>query len=110
VQQGNVGENTGFSWLNEDISQGNPVSWSNKPNPGTLPTNICATLAKQTQDLKQTSGPAEIVIQGTPVPLARELHASRRDGASLVPFGKLRASPLCCPSTYSTDQGCVCGL
>lgn len=51
-----------------------------------------------------------IVNQGTPHPLA---HEQRVISAKDLPedkfiFSQAIASPLCCPSQYSTSTGCVC--
>jgi|SRR3990172_1843637 len=114
VQQYNLmddgGLNKEYAWLGEDVGQGNPISWSNWPNavapyrPGQ--NSLCYNVQRQ---LSKPDG-SEIVIQGHSVPLANELYMSRNEGDSIVPFGRMRASLLCCPSTYQTDQGCVCGL
>jgi len=121
VQQGNVmtegtktvnGQELNFSWLGQDISQGNPISWSDRPNAVSpfRPTqnNLCNNIPRVSDGSSNCR--AEIVIQGSSVPLAYEMYASRDEGDSIVPFGRKRASLACCPSTYTTDQGCVCGL
>ena len=116
VQQENVLEEKEFSWLNEDISYGNPISWSNKPNAGVVVIDGMSNFRPGQSSLcnaqirSEHSCGTEVVIQGHSVPLANELYASRRDEETIVPFANLRASPECCPATFSTDAGCVCGL
>ena len=126
VQQGNILEDRenelSFARLDEDISQGNPVSWSNRPNAPVVfypngatnfrygQNSLCNTLQRAQQAELAGPAPPEIVIQGHGVPLANQLYPSRNEEPSIVPFANLRASPDCCPSTYSTDSGCVCGL
>ena len=48
------------------------------------------------------------VPQGTPLPLRCESVYQSLPENSMFLFAKNVASPLCCPSTYSTDRGCVC--
>lgn len=50
----------------------------------------------------------QIVYQGTPLPLKDEtIYATVPDDSMFV-FSRSISSPVCCPSTYSTDRGCVC--
>lgn len=48
------------------------------------------------------------VYQGTPLPLANEMRPATIPEDSMFMFSHNVASPSCCPSTYSTDRGCVC--
>ena len=48
------------------------------------------------------------VPQGTPVPLKNEEYGVDIPKDSMFMFARNIASPLCCPSTYSTSTGCVC--
>lgn len=48
------------------------------------------------------------VPQGTPVPLRCESVYQKLPENSMFYFARNVASPLCCPSTYSTSTGCVC--
>lgn len=48
------------------------------------------------------------VPQGTPVPLRCESVYQSLPENSMFYFARNVASPLCCPSTYSTSTGCVC--
>ena len=48
------------------------------------------------------------VPQGTPLPLKHEEIYQAIPKDSMFLFAKNRSSPACCPSTYSSDQGCVC--
>lgn len=49
-----------------------------------------------------------VTVQGTPTPLAYEEKPANLPDDSMFIFQKNLASPLCCPSTYSTSRGCVC--
>jgi hypothetical protein len=46
--------------------------------------------------------------QGTPLPLKNEMIYSDLPKDSMYIFANSYASPDCCPSTFSTDRGCVC--
>jgi len=48
------------------------------------------------------------VPQGTPLPLKNEMIYSELPKDSMFIFANSYASPDCCPSTYSTDRGCIC--
>lgn len=50
----------------------------------------------------------QIVYQGTPLPLKNETVYSTIPSDSMFVFANSISSPACCPSTYSTDRGCVC--
>jgi len=49
-----------------------------------------------------------VTVQGTPTPLGYEEKPSTLPDESMFIFQKNIASPMCCPSTYSTSKGCVC--
>ena len=46
--------------------------------------------------------------QGTPLPLKNEMIYSELPKDSMFVFANSYSSPDCCPSTFSTDRGCVC--
>jgi len=48
------------------------------------------------------------VPQGTPLPLKSEMVFSEIPDDSMFIFSRSYSSPDCCPSTFSTDRGCVC--
>ncbi len=48
------------------------------------------------------------VAQGTPLPLKNEMIYSQLPEDSMFIFARSKASLQCCPSTYSTDKGCIC--
>ena len=48
------------------------------------------------------------VPQGTPLPLKNEMIYSQLPEDSMFIFARSKASLKCCPSTYSTDKGCIC--
>lgn len=50
----------------------------------------------------------QYVPQGTPLPLKNEEIYSQIPDDSMFIFSKSYASPECCPSTFSTDRGCIC--
>jgi len=119
VQQSNTlvdGTSEQFSWIGQDISQGNPISWSDQPNPVRPFRPAQNSLCHQIQHARNRlyhrtpcSTQAMMTIQGHGVPLAHELYTSREEEPSIFPFARSRASPLCCPASYTTSTGCVCG-
>ena len=62
---------------------------------------------KQPSNPPLKKGPM-VVYQGTPLPLANEVMYQYPPKDSMFPFSYNYASPRCCPSTLSTDTGCVC--
>lgn len=46
--------------------------------------------------------------QGTPLPLKNEMIYSELPKDSMFILAESVSSPDCCPSTFSTDRGCVC--
>lgn len=50
----------------------------------------------------------QYVPQGTPLPLSNEVIYSQIPDNSMFIFARSYASPDCCPSTFSTDRGCIC--
>ena len=46
--------------------------------------------------------------QGTPLPLKNEMIYQELPKDSMFIFAQSISSPDCCPSTFSTDRGCVC--
>ncbi len=48
------------------------------------------------------------VPQGTPLPLKNEMTFMSLPTNSMFVFQKNQSKPECCPSTFSTDTGCVC--
>lgn len=94
---------TNYSSVYEDISNGNPTSWSNKPNP-IYPYN---------SSIKYNKNPIsnninKLVIQGHGVPLSYEEQLFPSVDRSMFYFNNYLASPECCPGVYSSDKGCVC--
>ena len=53
-------------------------------------------------------GSYQWVPNGTPLPLKDEMIYQRVPQDSMFIFANSRASLDCCPSTYSTDRGCIC--
>ncbi len=94
---------TNFSSIDEDISLGNSISWSNKPNPiYSYPTSIKYSNDKISDNINQ------LIVQGHGVPLSYEEQLFPIVDKSMFYFNNYLASPKCCPSVYSSDKGCVC--
>lgn len=91
-----------YSDINEDISQGNPLSWSGYLNPH-QPTQY--EICKFNTNLPHTD---QTVIQGHGIPLSYEEKTSNVIDGSMFYFNRHHVSPNCCPSLYFNDQGCVC--
>lgn len=92
-----------FSDLTDDISKGNPISWSARQN---LPGPHSGTEFAET--------PA-FTFWGSGIPLTHETRVGKpdpvirpQDRIHTLSSANLRCSPECCPSPYSCDHGCVC--
>jgi hypothetical protein len=83
------------SEIEDDIVNGNPVSWSGKPN---------------RREADPVNGPRHpVVYQGTPGPLAYEERPTAPVTKSMVYFDQSDCRPECCLySPYSCGHGCVC--
>lgn len=75
----------------KDITVGNPISQANKNAP--------------TSDKNETVQNPYVYF-GTPIDLKDNFMALPQK--SMTYFANQKASPDCCPSTYTTDRGCVC--
>ncbi len=77
-----------------DISDGNPVSWSNKSNYRPLRNT-------------KNNNKYNFTYQGFGIPLKYEQKYTipAESPSDLMDY---IASPSCCPSMFSTDKGCVC--
>ena len=95
VQVKNVDEIDSIDDQFNDIAQGNIVSYANKQNPQ----------GKESKTHESTSIP--VPIQGTPI---NDTISNKIDlpESNMFYFGNYLASADCCPSNYTTDQGCVC--
>jgi len=51
---------------------------------------------------------AKFVVQGHQVPLLSEAQPALLPNDSMFYFANNMVSMACCPSTYTTDKGCVC--
>jgi|UniRef100_A0A6C0BLG6 hypothetical protein len=84
--------------LVDDISQGNPASWSGRPNPYV--------------DINQKGRQDPIIYQGQGIPLTHEDHPTTPVGSethSMFYFRDYLCRPECCTySPYSCSNGCVC--
>jgi hypothetical protein len=104
-------KNTSFLSANNPA----PVKWSmGKGVPGSLDglylyPGGASTWRKQPNNVPLLKGKM-FVPQGTPIPLSCESVYQTLPENSMFYFAKNVASPLCCPSTYSTYGGCVCTI
>lgn len=97
--QSGAGLELNFSEITDDISDGNPISLSNKDNlPGV------ASLERPHYD-KQN-----FTFWGHGIPLAGETKLGKFYGQRIPTLSamNLTCSPKCCPSPYSCDHGCLC--
>lgn len=89
-----------FSYLTEDISDGNPASYAKVVNKGSL-----------RYDRRMEHGDGIATFYGHGIPLAHEtrLPGPFDKGSLLLPHNlNPKCSPECCPSPYSCDRGCLC--
>ena len=86
-----------YSPVWDDISIGNPVSWSHNNRP---------IIGLKRPVMNGVDFPP--VIYGHGVPLATEYRSQPRGDPNLFAMRRYVSSPLCCPSKFSTDKGCVC--
>jgi len=84
-----------FSYLGEDISQGNCVSKSRQHN------------VYIPKDKVFRSSP-KYVYFGTPNPLVHQMRPMSPPKNSMFYFANYKCAPECCPSPYSCSGGCVC--
>jgi hypothetical protein len=95
------------------VNNPSPVQWSmGQGVPGSLDglylyPGGASTWRKQPNNVPLLKGKL-FVPQGTPVPLRCESVYQSPPENSMFYFARNIASPLCCPSTYSTMGGCVC--
>jgi len=79
-----------YSAIEDDIGDGNPISWSKRPNKE----------GKKTEKINP-----KFLVQGTPTPLSDRKVNIPND---MFVFSHHKCSPKCCPSPYSCSHGCVC--
>ena len=84
-----------YAFLNQTISTGLPNSYDGRVLPKTTPIRVKGT------------GPYAYVMQGTPLPLNSTPSYISTD---MFKYAQNRASPNCCPNTYSTSTGCICPM
>lgn len=85
------------------LGEGVPGSYDGKV---IRPTGGCG-VSRYPCSAPAVAGPI-YVPQGTPLPLKHEERAVMPPADSMFLFTHNQASPECCPSTWSTDRGCVC--
>lgn len=94
---------TNYSSIDDDISNGNSISWSKTMNP-IYPYKT--SIKYNNNYIKDNIN--KLVIQGHGVPLSYEEELFPSVDRSMFYFNNFLASPECCPSVYSSDKGCVC--
>ena len=85
-----------FSLLDEPQMEGIEASWANKENPKNTERPVVQ------QDKK-------ITYYGHGIPLYPVEPGVLLDPMKLPHNTNIATSPSCCPSPYSSDQGCYCG-
>jgi hypothetical protein len=86
----NMGNGVLGSYDNLQLKTPCPSGWKNEPCEPPIKSNKL------------------FVPQGTPLPLKNEMIYSELPEDSMFIFDRAYSSPDCCPSTFSTDRGCVC--
>ena len=84
-----------FSYLGEDISQGNCLSRSGEPTVYIRKDKVFDSQPKH-------------VYFGSPNPLLHQMKPMSPPCDSMFYFANYKCSPECCPSPYSCSSGCVC--
>ena len=84
-----------FSYLGEDISQGNCRSRSGEYN---------VYISKD----KVFKSQPKYVYFGSPNPLLHQMKPMSPPEDSMFYFSNYKCAPECCPSPYSCSGGCVC--
>jgi len=93
----NLGTQANFSYLDQNIAQGNPVSWAGNTNPFQYTDKLFTEKPKYT-------------YFGSPNPLLQEIKPMESPKDSMFYFANAEFSPECCQggAPYSTSSGCVC--
>lgn len=86
--------NVPFSPIDDNIVNGNPISYSNRVNP--------------TVNRDQFGPRTATIYHGHGIPLSHEDTPTRPVDQSMVFLENYRCAPECCPGVYSCDKGCVC--
>jgi len=89
--------------INWNMRQGVPISYDNVA----LHPKGCSRWRHPPANVPQMQGKF-FVTQGSSVPLRHEAVFTELPKNSMFTFARNRASPACCPSTFSTSTGCVC--
>jgi len=61
------------------------------------------------RDIRHSKPVPTYIGSGIPIK-TDEVCTKESDGQSMFYFKNFHSSPACCPSPYSTDQGCVCAF
>ena len=91
--------------MNYSMRQGVPNSYDNIA----MYPRGCSRWRHPPADVKQyPKSDRFFVTQGSGVPLKFESSFTKLPEKSMFVFARNKASPACCPSTFSTSTGCVC--
>lgn len=105
VKQLQTGGGLVFSSIDGDISDGNPESWSKRPNVGG------STFMRRPQFRGRGNDQFEPLTFYGQIPLDYETHRSYK-GDVINPESIPTKNPVCdlgcCPSSHSCDHGCIC--
>ncbi len=84
-----------YGYIDDNIANGNNLSWSNKLNPYI--------------DITQKGKRNSIIYQSNGIPLSYENHSTTPVENSMFYFSDYSCKPECCLfSPYSCSNGCVC--
>ena len=86
----NIGKGISISYADKILEPGGASTWRHQPN------NVPLRNQKM------------FVPQGTQIPLAGESRSVLPVPNSMFYFNENQVSMACCPSTYTTSDGCVC--
>lgn len=90
--------------LKYSMANGNPISWDGLR---LHPKGSSSPWRKAPSNVPLVKNPV-FVPQGTPLPLKNEERYVQLPNPSMFVFAHNQSSLACCPSTYSSDRGCVC--
>ena len=85
-----------FSYLGENIKDGNSASWADRVNPYI------------NKDQFTPYNQPMYVYQGSSAPLLHQMKPTTIPKDTMFYLANAKCSPECCPSPYSCDTGCVC--
>ena len=91
-----------FSPVEDDVSHGNPISWSKRPNMLVTP-----------RPQYNTGNLTDVAFHAHGIPLDYETYRTKKDSnpntlIDTLSSRNIKCEPGCCPSPYSCDHGCLC--